>query len=151
MDSFEARRIGGETDMISSIPGSNTNATRTLGCDAMQKLILASRSPRRRELLEEAGYLFEVVPPSDKAECGVCSGENPFQMVARLAHQKAADVASGISEGLILGCDTVAECNGQILGKPATAMRGVCWRHARSGVSGTERPVPLNKPYHEPA
>lgn len=84
----------------------------------MPKLILASRSPRRRELLTEAGYSFEVLPPDDAAECGVCSGENPAQLVARLAYQKAADVASRVAAGLILGCDTVAECDGQILGKP---------------------------------
>lgn len=81
-------------------------------------LILASRSPRRRQLLEEAGYEFTVVPPSDAAECGMCSGENPAQLVARLAYQKAADVAQCVEEGLVLGCDTVAECDGQILGKP---------------------------------
>jgi septum formation protein len=84
----------------------------------LAKLILASRSPRRRELLAEAGYPFEVVAPADSAECGVAGGETPAQMVARLAYQKAADVAGRIREGLILGCDTVAECRGQILGKP---------------------------------
>ena len=89
------------------------------------RLILASRSPRRRQLLEEAGYELTVVPPSDSAECGVCSGENPAQLVARLAYQKAADVAQRFSEGLVLGCDTVAECDGQILGKPEDQ------RHAR--------------------
>lgn len=82
------------------------------------RLILASRSPRRRELLTEAGYSFEVRPASEAAECGVCSGENPAEMVARLAYQKAADVAARVDAGLILGCDTVAECRGQILGKP---------------------------------
>jgi septum formation protein len=82
------------------------------------KLILASRSPRRRELLAAAGYVFEVWPPSDEAECGVCSGETPAQLVARLAHQKAEDVVRRIEAGLVLGCDTVVECMGQILGKP---------------------------------
>ena len=85
----------------------------------LPKLILASRSPRRRELLAAAGYAFEVQPPSEAAECGVCSGESPAQLVARLAYQKAADVARRIGRGLVLGCDTVAECQGQILGKPA--------------------------------
>jgi septum formation protein len=85
----------------------------------LPKLILASRSPRRRELLTVAGYPLEVHPPSEAAECGVCSGETPSQFVARLAYQKAADVARRIGQGLILGCDTVAECQGQILGKPA--------------------------------
>jgi septum formation protein len=87
----------------------------------VERLILASRSPRRRELLAQAGYAFEVIPAAETAECGVCSGENPAQMVARLALQKAADVAGRVSSGLILGCDTVAECDGQILGKPTGA------------------------------
>jgi septum formation protein len=84
----------------------------------LPRLILASRSPRRRELLAEAGYEFEVCYPSETAECGLCSGENPAQLVARLAYQKAADVAARVESGLVLGCDTVAECDGQILGKP---------------------------------
>jgi septum formation protein len=82
------------------------------------ELILASQSPRRRELLVEAGYRFTVIPPQDGAECGVCSGETPPQLVARLAFQKAADVAQRCQAGLILACDTVAEYQGQILGKP---------------------------------
>jgi septum formation protein len=82
------------------------------------ELILASRSPRRRELLAEHGYTFRVVPPSASAECGVCSGETPAQLVARLAWQKASDVAAQCASGWIIGCDTVAECLGQILGKP---------------------------------
>lgn len=83
------------------------------------KLILASSSPRRRQLLQEAGYDFEVIVPSERAECGVCSGESPPEMVSRLAYQKAADVAPRVSPGLVIGCDTVAECAGRILGKPA--------------------------------
>ena len=85
----------------------------------LPKLILASRSPRRRELLAAGGYSFEVFPPSEAAECGVCSGETPAGLVTRLAYQKAADVARRLGRGSVLGCDTIAECNGQILGKPA--------------------------------
>ncbi len=81
-------------------------------------LILASSSPRRRELLTDAGYSFTVTPPHPEAECGVCSGETPAQLVARLAYQKGADVAGRTPRGLIVSCDTVAECQGQILGKP---------------------------------
>lgn len=83
------------------------------------KLILASRSPRRRELLSEAGYDFQVIAPDEAAECGICSRETPEKLVARLARQKAADVAARITAGLVVGCDTVAECDGHILGKPA--------------------------------
>src|SRR5262245_10800925 len=81
-------------------------------------LILASSSPRRRELLAQAGYDFAVVPPHESAECGVCSRETPPDLVARLAFQKAEDVAQRSSRGIVIGCDTVAECCGQILGKP---------------------------------
>ncbi len=81
-------------------------------------LILASTSPRRRELLTEAGYPFVVDPPHDSAECGICSRETPPEMVARLAYQKGADVAYRTESGLIVACDTVAECSGHILGKP---------------------------------
>ncbi|HVX64205.1 MAG TPA: Maf family protein [Pirellulales bacterium] len=89
------------------------------------ELILASGSPRRRELLTEAGYRFRIVPPHPEAECGMCSGETPPELVARLAYQKAADVKQRGEQGLILACDTVAECAGQILGKPGDE------RHAR--------------------
>ena len=81
-------------------------------------LILASTSPRRKQLLTEFGYQFETDPPSDDAECGVCSGETPPELVVRLARQKAVDVAVRYNFAIILGCDTVAECYGQVLGKP---------------------------------
>src|SRR5262249_15788946 len=91
-----------------------------------RQLILASQSPRRRELLSEAGYKFDVVPPAETVECGVCSRESPAELVARLAYETPADVARRGGGGLVLGCDTVAECHGEILGKPgdmATARR----------------------------
>jgi septum formation protein len=83
------------------------------------RLILASSSPRRRQLLDEWGYAFDVIEPHPAAECGVCSRETPPELVARLARQKAADVAARTGHGIVVGCDTVAECCGQILGKPS--------------------------------
>ena len=82
------------------------------------RLILASRSPRRRELLAEFGYQFDVIPPSEASEDAPCRGESPREFVARMARQKAADVAGRVDAGWVLGCDTVAECDGRILGKP---------------------------------
>lgn len=93
---------------------------------APAKLLLASSSARRRELMRAAGYRFEVVPPGESAECGLCSGESPPELVARLAWQKAADVAARFPEGTVIGCDTVAEFGGQALGKPRDE------EHARS-------------------
>lgn len=85
------------------------------------KLILASQSPRRRELLAEAGYKFDVVAPHESVECGVCSRESPAELVVRLAYEKAADVVKRVTEAIVIGCDTVAECDGQVLGKPPNA------------------------------
>lgn len=93
------------------------------------RLVLASQSPQRQKLLEQAGYSFEVIAPHPNAECGICSGETPNELVARLARQKAADVAARIDQGIVLACDTVAECSGQILGKPHDAA------HARQMLS----------------
>ena len=112
--------------------------------DRCLRLILASRSPRRRELLAAAGYQFEVCPPGESAESARFPGESAAELVARLAHQKAADIAGRIcaagqiDAGWVLGCDTVAECDGEILGKPADE------RHARKmlrKLSGREHRV----------
>lgn len=83
-----------------------------------RKLTLASGSPRRKQLLAEHGYDFDVLIPSEAAECGVCSGESPPELVARLAYQKALDVSTRTGPALIVACDTMAECHGQLLGKP---------------------------------
>src|SRR6476620_3772610 len=85
------------------------------------RIILASGSPRRRELLEEAGYKFTVVPPAEDVECGVCSEFGPAGLVADLAYRKAAAVRTTLgneSAALVLAADTVAECDGFVLGKP---------------------------------
>lgn len=85
---------------------------------ATAPLILASQSPRRRQLLESAGFRFEVVSPDPDAEGEIVDGEPPAQLVARLALRKAAHVAASIEQGVVIGCDTVAECDGEVLGKP---------------------------------
>ncbi len=86
--------------------------------ERIRTIILASRSPRRRQLLAAAGYDFRIVVPRSVDECGSCSRESPAQLVARLAMEKAVDVAAQVGQGLVLGCDTVAELDGQVLGKP---------------------------------
>jgi septum formation protein len=97
-----------------------------------QPLVLASSSPRRRELLEEAGYEFTIVPPPADVECGVCSESGPAGLVAELAFRKAAAVIQSLTEEadgrggkrpgstqpVIVAADTVAECDGFVLGKP---------------------------------
>lgn len=112
------------------------------------KLTLASQSPRRRQLLAEAGYRFEVVPPDDSAEDGARAGEPPPDLVCRLARQKAANVAQRVEHGVVLGCDTVADCMGEVLGKPRdrahagemlSLLRGRT-HHVYSGVCLWQRP-----------
>lgn len=83
-----------------------------------EMLVLASGSPRRAQLLNAAGYEFVVRPAGENAECGMCSRETAPELVARYAYRKAVDVASRFADGLVLAADTVASCNGRILGKP---------------------------------
>jgi septum formation protein len=80
-------------------------------------LILASASPRRRQLLLEAGYTLEV-EPSDIAEPDPAPGISPAEYAAHLAWRKARAVARRRQSGLILGADTVGVVDGQILTKP---------------------------------
>lgn len=96
------------------------------------QLILGSGSPQRRRLLAEAGYDFTVVAPRESVECGICSTGGPATLVVELAVSKALDVAAQLVDqaagqgAVILACDTVAECRGEVLGKPVDET------HARS-------------------
>lgn len=87
------------------------------------RIILASQSPRRRELLKAAGYEFEVMPPDESVEKsaeerGLCSNCSPEELVLELAFVKGRAVASELNDGLVLAADTVANCGSEILGKP---------------------------------
>lgn len=81
------------------------------------KIILASQSPRRKELLKQIGLKFECMP-SDMEE--VVNSDNPEEVVKELSKQKAEDIASKCNDGfgLIIGADTVVSYAGKILGKP---------------------------------
>ena len=86
-------------------------------------LILASSSPQRRTLLADTGYDFERIDPQINETEGICSGCGPAELVASLAFRKAADIvrrltAADHAASVVIGCDTVAECGGEILGKP---------------------------------
>src|SRR5438552_4786955 len=80
-------------------------------------LVLASQSPRRKELLAILGYPFTVVPSSiDETPA---AAENPETFVVRVAREKGMEVASRVSQSVIISADTVVTINNQILGKPA--------------------------------
>src|SRR5262245_57562369 len=81
------------------------------------RLILASASPRRRQLLEEAGYLFEV-EPSELTEPEPHPDRSPADYAVHLAWCKAWAVARRRQSGLILAADTVCAVEGEILNKP---------------------------------
>ena len=86
------------------------------------RLILASASPRRRELLAQAGYVFEVEAADvDEQER---AGEAADAYVRRLAEEKARAVLARHREDdrlVVLGADTTVVCDGEILAKPADA------------------------------
>ncbi len=79
------------------------------------ELILASASPRRREMLHLMGYEFEVEP--SRAEENIDLTE-PGEYVSRLAEIKAEYVAAHHSNACVLGSDTIVYLDGEILGKP---------------------------------
>jgi septum formation protein len=86
---------------------------------AKQVLILASSSPRRQELLREAGILFEVHPARVPEER--IAGESPLQYACRLAREKAQAVAESFPRRYVLGADTIVIVDDEVLEKPRDA------------------------------
>ena len=94
----------------------------------MGQIILASASPRRKELLEQIGISFEICPAKGEERI---TKSVPHEVVEELASQKAIEVASMVrtyeethqelvtpSDLMVIGADTIVSCGGQILGKP---------------------------------
>lgn len=98
----------------------------------MHKLILASASPRRQELMQNLGLTF-TVDVSGADESAIPQDLPPSLYVQELAALKCASVASGYKSGLVIGADTVVLFNGQILGKPIDSADA---RHTLSSLSG---------------
>jgi septum formation protein len=84
-------------------------------------IILASASPRRRQLLAEAGYTFTSVLPGIDESAFPAEGVGPCEYVRRLALAKAKNVAAGFPDCLVIGADTVVDFDGEIIGKPVDA------------------------------
>lgn len=101
------------------------------------KLILASSSPRRAEILRDAGFRFEIAPsPVDET---ARSGESPVALVERLANAKAERVAShALGPAIILAADTVVTLDGRIFGKPRSTDEA---RHMLEALSGRTHSV----------
>ena len=89
--------------------------------DSETSIILASTSPRRRELLAEAGYEFLVVAPDIDESVFVDGSVGACRYAERLALVKAMSVAGKFPHRFVIGADTVVDFNGQIIGKAADA------------------------------
>jgi len=85
---------------------------------AMKKIILASASPRRKELLEKIGLKFEV-EPSDYPE-DMRSGLSPDELARVISLEKARAVASRHRNAVVIAADTFIMFRGKIMGKPGT-------------------------------
>ena len=81
----------------------------------MANLILASSSPRRRELLKQIGVKFEVFPSEVDENISI---KDPIEYVRELSYMKALWVAERVPKGIILAADTIVFHKGKILGKP---------------------------------
>ncbi|MDE6302298.1 MAG: Maf family protein, partial [Clostridia bacterium] len=105
----------------------------------LQRIILASASPRRRELMAEAGFDFEVIP-ADIDESKI-SAKSPRMLVKKLSLAKAGAIKA--DGALIIGADTVVVYGGKVFGKPHTAenakkmLSTLCgkWHSVYTGVS----------------
>ena len=83
----------------------------------MQKIILASSSPRRQKILKQVGIPFEILPSDIQEDLG---GEmSPYEAVKTLSFQKAICAVDKVGEGsVIVAADTIVDLNGKIMGKP---------------------------------
>jgi len=102
-------------------------------------LILASHSARRRELMVQAGYRFQVVPSAVDESTFAVQGVDAVTYARQLALAKARDVAARFPRHWVLGADTVVESDGRIIGKPADAVEAE--RIIRQLLSGPHRVI----------
>ena len=94
------------------------------------KLILASNSPRRSELLSKLNYKFDIIP-SDCDES--TNASSPDDMVKEIACHKALHVYAQNRDCCVIGCDTVVDLNGKVLGKPHSRAEAVAMLSELSG------------------
>jgi len=94
----------------------NSGKGEPISCFTQQPFVLASFSPRRRQLLKMLGLNFEVIPANVRED--VLDGESPREHAARLATAKAIAVGKTVPNCWIIGADTIVVIDGVILGKP---------------------------------
>ena len=107
----------------------------------MQRLVLGSRSPSRRSLLERLSIPFLVVHPD--IDESPLDGETPEALVRRLSERKARAVGARVGNGLVIGSDQIALLDDTVLGKPGDhegnvaqlAMASGRWLEFRTGIA----------------
>ncbi|MFZ3170574.1 MAG: Maf family protein [Carboxydocellales bacterium] len=99
----------------------------------MSKLILASASPRRHDLLQQMGLKFSV--QVSNLEEIMDANLKPGHLVESLARQKAQQVASMLETGIVIGADTIVVQGNSIMGKPAGSKDAATMLHKLSGTS----------------
>lgn len=82
----------------------------------MENLVLASSSPRRRDLLAQLGWSFEICSPD--IDESLCSNESAAEYVARLAQEKARAILQLNAQAVVVAADTTVSIDDQILAKP---------------------------------
>jgi septum formation protein len=90
-----------------------------LAAELQRGLVLASASPRRREILERLGFEFEVFPTGIEEDAGQQGDDEAFAVL--LAEQKAAEARRARPGTTVLAADTIVVCGGAKLGKPSDA------------------------------
>jgi len=103
-----------------------------LRTDGPNKIVLASGSPRRKELLAQVGLTPVTVVPTNTVEVPL-EGEKPKALVERLARLKAEVVAKTVDESWVVAADTVVVAGNRILGKPSTQVEARTFLQLLSG------------------
>ena len=99
------------------------------------RIILASSSPRRKELLAQIGLDFKVIP--SKYEESLNFSSNPYSYVKDLARNKALEVANLNHNSLVVGADTIIFFNNKVFGKPKSANKAIITLQKLSGKTHT--------------
>jgi len=97
----------------------------------VERLILASASPRRAELLRNLGVAFEVIPAG--IDETVEADLSPQEMVKAVAGRKARDVGRRVDKGIVLAADTIVVQADRVMGKPSDRDEAVCMLNSLSG------------------
>lgn len=97
----------------------------------MQRLVLASQSPRRRQLLANLGLKFDIIPPL--VEETLEPWDSPIEYAERLSLYKARNVATVARDAVVIAADTIVVSEDQILGKPGTPEEALAMLRLLSG------------------